>query len=62
MVALVTRGFAQKPMLKIYPNVIIKNNIAKRNPINSAKPPMMSGTTAPPAMPEHKIPENVPWW
>ena len=37
------------------------NVIASLSPTSSAIPPMIKGTNAPPTMPVHKIPENVPW-
>ncbi len=59
-IELFTSGFAQKPMERMYPSVININVIASLSPTSSAMPPIINGTTAPPTMPVHKIPENVP--
>lgn len=60
MVLFVIKGLDQKPILKIKPRVKNIKVIANLKPITSPRAPMIEGTTAPPTIPVHKIPENDP--
>ena len=62
MVLFLMSGLAQIPMLNTYPRVRKRNIMAYRSPNLSARPPMISGTTAPPIIPVQRIPAKVPWW
>ena len=60
IVTLVINGFAQNPMLKIYPSVKYKKIIPKRKPNISPSTPTINGTIAPPIIAVQRIPENEP--
>jgi hypothetical protein len=61
MVWLLTSGFDKKPIVKIKTIGISKNNMPTLRLVISPIPPTMKGKTAPPAIPEHKIPDKDPW-
>ena len=61
MVWLLTSGFDKKPIVKIKTSGISKNNMPTLRLVISPIPPTMKGKTAPPAIPEHKIPDKDPW-
>src|SRR5580658_4771144 len=60
IVSLRTRGRAQKQTLNMYPSVTNTHSSATRRPNRSPSNPTSSGTTAPPSMPVHRMPDMAP--
>src|ERR1700732_5048484 len=54
-------GRAHTPTLKTNPKVRYRNSIPYRRPYRSPSQPMTKGTSAPPMIPEHRIPAKGPW-
>src|SRR5271154_1123430 len=61
LVALAMSGRAHTPTLNTNPKVTYRNSIPDRRPYRSPSQPITKGTSAPPMIPEHKIPANGPW-
>src|ERR1700686_5164050 len=61
LVALRMSGRAHIPTLKTKPKVRYRNSMQNRRPYRSPSQPMTKGTSAPPMIPEHRIPAKGPW-